>query len=159
MTDIKVVSADDAPIVPLIDDAAPPKVRVRRRGRVTKWLAIGWLVFIVVSAIGAESLPYLNHSCDQFDSKSECVTGTGTNIRYSERPPSWAVFSDSPQAGEPERFGLMGTDKNGRDLFARSMLGGRLLPRLGRCRHREPDQCDAVVSCVAAGDLLRDVFQ
>jgi len=125
MTDIKVVSADDAPIVSLIDDATPRKVRVRKRGRITKWLAISWLVFIIVSAIGAESLPYLNHSCDQFDSKLECVTGTGTNIRYSERPPAWAVFSESPQAGEPERFGLMGTDKNGRDLFARSMLGGR----------------------------------
>jgi len=88
-------------------------------------LAIAWLVFITVSAIGAESLPYINHSCDQFANTQECVTGTRANIRYSERPPAWAGFSDSPQSGEPARFGLMGTDKNGFDLFARSMLGAR----------------------------------
>jgi len=125
MSDIEVMLDENAPIVPIIDEAAPPKVRVRKRGRVTKWLAISWLVFITVSAIGAESLPYINHSCDQFDSDAECVTGTKANIRYSERPPAWAGFSDSPQKTEPARYGLMGTDKNGFDLFARSMLGAR----------------------------------
>lgn len=125
MSDIDVILDDAAPLVPLIDEAAPAKVRVRKRGRVTKWLAISWLVFIIVSAIGAESLPYINHSCDQFDSRLECVTGTKANIRYSERPPAWAGFADSPQDGEPVRYGLMGTDKNGFDLFARSMLGAR----------------------------------
>ncbi len=125
MSDIDVILDENAPVVPLIDEAAPSKVRVRKRGRFTKWLAISWLVFITVSAIGAESLPYINHSCDQFDNASECVTGTKANIRYSERPPAWAGFSDSPQKGEPARYGLMGTDKNGFDLFARSMLGAR----------------------------------
>jgi len=125
MTEIDLVALDDSPVVPLIDEAVPTQVRVRRRGRVTKWLAIAWLVFITVSAIGAESLPYINHSCDQFANTQECVTGTRANIRYSERPPAWAGFSDSPQSGEPARFGLMGTDKNGFDLFARSMLGAR----------------------------------
>ena len=33
-------------------------------------MAIAWLTFIVVSAIGANSLPYINHSCDQFETKS-----------------------------------------------------------------------------------------
>ena len=125
MTDIDVLVDDNAPVIPLIDETAPAKVRVRKRGRVTKWLAITWLVFIIVSAVGAESLPYINHSCDQFDSKAECVTGTRANIRYSERPPAWALFSETPQKTEPARFGLMGTDKNGLDLFARSMLGAR----------------------------------
>jgi len=125
MTEIDLVALDDSPVVPLIDEAVPTQVRVRKRGRVTKWLAIAWLVFITVSAIGAESLPYINHSCDQFANTQECVTGTRANIRYSERPPAWAGFSDSPQSGEPARFGLMGTDKNGFDLFARSMLGAR----------------------------------
>ena len=125
MTDIDLLATDDVPVVPLSDESAPIKIRVRKRGRITKWLAIVWLVFITVSAIGAESLPYINHSCDQFDNTTECVTGTRANIRYIERPPAWAGFSDSPQKGEPARYGLMGTDKNGFDLFARSMLGAR----------------------------------
>ena len=125
MTDIDVILDDDASVVPLVGETAPTVVRVRKRGRVTKWLAIGWLVFIVVSSIGAESLPYINHSCDQFDNISECTTATHANIRLAERPPAWAGFVDAPLPGEPVRFGLMGTDKNGFDLFARSLLGAR----------------------------------
>ena len=127
MSDIEIIADEDSPMVPLIDEARPQKVRVRKRGRVTKWLAIAWLAFIVISAVGANSLPYINHSCDQFASKAECSTATIGNIRRSERPPSWAFFADPPSeiGGGPSHFGLMGTDRNGYDLFARAMLGAR----------------------------------
>jgi hypothetical protein len=59
MTDIDIVNDDNAPEVPLLPDEPSKKVKVRKRGRITKWLAIGWLVFITVSAIGANTMPYI----------------------------------------------------------------------------------------------------
>ncbi len=113
--------------MPLIDEAQPRKVRVRRRGRVTKWLAIAWLTFIVVSAIGANSLPYINHSCDQFSNKLECSTATIGSLKKIERPPTWAWFAEPEKniGGGATHVGLMGTDRNGYDIFARAMLGAR----------------------------------
>ena len=67
MTDIDVITDENAPVVPVVTDDAPKQFKVRRRGRVTKWLAIGWLVFITVSAIGANSLPWIPHSCETGD--------------------------------------------------------------------------------------------
>jgi hypothetical protein len=98
---------------------------VKRRGRVTKWLAIGWLVFITVSAIGANSLPYIPHSCAP--NEKLCSTAVKGDLRMSQLPPKWAWFADAPKPvkGSPERAGLMGTDKNGFDLFSRAMLGAR----------------------------------
>ncbi len=129
MTEVEIVDDPSrnspVPMIALAGDEPPAKVRLKRRGRVTKWLAVAWLVFIVISSIGAESLPYINHSCDQFDEISQCTTATKANIRLAERPPAWAGFADAPLPGEPARFGLMGTDKNGFDLFARSLLGAR----------------------------------
>lgn len=126
MSDIEVIESD-SPIVPLIDEAAPRKVRVRRRGRVTKWLAIAWLTFIIVSAIGANSLPYINHSCDQFESKTECSTATIGSLKKIERPPTWAWFAEPEKniGGGETHVGLMGTDRNGYDIFSRAMLGAR----------------------------------
>ena len=125
-TDISVLDDPDAPEVPLIN-AAAPVVKVRRRGRVTKWLAIGWLVFITISAIGANSLPYIPHTCD--GSPSTCSTAiNGDILTKRELPPSWAVWADPVNPvlpGKPTHHGFMGTDSNGRDLFARSMLGAR----------------------------------
>ena len=40
-----------------IDQGAPKARKFRRRGRVTMWLAIGWLFFIIFSAVGANWLP------------------------------------------------------------------------------------------------------
>jgi len=121
--------------------------RVRRRGRVTKWLAIGWLVFVTVSAIGANTLPYINHECSAEETKTGlCSTSVKTNIKQTNLPPAWATFTEPKrtQAQQdtldrcredpdpekratcaPDRYGLMGTDKNGFDLFARAMLGAR----------------------------------
>lgn len=104
------------------------KPRFRQRGRITKWVSAIWLVFIVVSAIGASFLPYVKHSCDQFSDKDKCSTHVKTNPLLSERPPSWAFFSDTtrPVVGDaPERYGLFGTDTNGYDLFSRTMFGAR----------------------------------
>lgn len=52
MTDIDVITDEHAPVVPVVSDAPVKQLKVKRRS-VTKWLAIGWLVFITVSAIGA----------------------------------------------------------------------------------------------------------
>ena len=125
MTDIDVISDEHAPVVPVISDAPPKNLKLRKRGRITKWLAIAWLVFITVSAVGANSLPYISHECAKNDPL--CATAVKGSLRQSQLPPSWAVFSDAPKhiKGSPERLGLMGTDKNGFDLFARAMLGAR----------------------------------
>jgi peptide/nickel transport system permease protein len=125
-TDIPVIDDPDAPEVPL---AALPtkKVKVRRRGRVAKWFAIAWLVFITVSAIGANSLPYIPHECT--GSTSTCSTAIkGDILTKRELPPSWAFWVDPVNPvlpGKPTHHGLMGTDSNGRDIFARAMLGAR----------------------------------
>jgi len=106
----------------------PSKPRFRRRGRITIWVSALWLIFIVVSAIGASFLPYVKHSCDQFSDKKLCSTHIKTNPLLSERPPSWAFFSETtrPVVGEtPARYGLFGTDTNGYDLFSRTMFGAR----------------------------------
>ena len=126
MTDIEVINDANAPEVPIISEAAPNKIKVKRRGRITKWLAIAWLVFVTVSAIGANSLPHIKHSCEPNDKL--CSTAVKGNLRISQLPPSWAFFAESPAkpvVGSPTHLGVMGTDKNGFDLFSRAMLGAR----------------------------------
>jgi len=106
----------------------PTQPRFRRRGRITIWVSSAWLLFIVFSAVGASFLPYVNHSCDQFENENLCTTHVETNPLLAERPPSWALFSETtrPIVGDaPERFGLFGTDTNGYDLFSRTMFGAR----------------------------------
>lgn len=106
----------------------PSKPKFRRRGRITMWVSAVWLIFIVISAVGASFLPYVKHSCDQFSDKKLCSTHVKTNPILSERPPSWAFFSDTTRpvvGGAPERYGLFGTDTNGYDLFSRTMFGAR----------------------------------
>ena len=102
--------------------------KFRRRGRITKWLSIAWIVFIVLTAIGASSLPYVNHSCDQFADEKLCSTHLDTNVFLAERPPTWAFFSETSRPvveGTPERAGFFGTDTNGFDIFSRTMFGAR----------------------------------
>lgn len=128
MTNIDVITDDNAPLVPLqADEPNGRKVKVRKRGRITKWLAISWLVFIIISAIGANTLPYIPHSCDGVSSL-ECSTALHPNLTKRELPPVWATWAESPNKtlpGKPTHAGLLGTDSNGRDIFARSMLGAR----------------------------------
>ena len=126
MTDIDVIADENAPVVPLISNEAPKKLKVRRRGRITKWLAIGWLAFITISSIGANTLPYVPHECSP-PSDPLCATAIKGSLRQSQLPPAWAWFSDAPKQvkGSPARYGVMGTDRNGFDLFSRAMLGAR----------------------------------
>ncbi len=125
MTDIDVTTDDHAPEVPVLDETPARKVKVKRRGRITKWMAIGWLAFVTVSAIGGESLPYIPSDCPS--NSFDCADSLTSNLRLAQIPPVWAQFSETPKPvkGTPEHLGLMGTDKNGRDLFGRSMLGAR----------------------------------
>jgi len=128
MTDnaIDVINDSNAPLVPLTEKPSK-KIKVRRRGRVTKWLAIGWLVFITVSAIGANTLPYISHDCEGVAS-SDCSTALSGGLKTRQLPPSWASWVEPVKQlppNLPTHKGLLGTDDVGRDLFSRSMLGAR----------------------------------
>jgi peptide/nickel transport system permease protein len=107
--------------------AAKPK-KFRKRGRITKWLAVTWLVLLTFTAIGANKLPWVNHDCSQFASKKVCSTHVVGVPTLAERPPAWASFSDTAKrlkAGDTERLGIFGTDSNGFDVFSRAMFGAR----------------------------------
>ena len=85
-------------------------------------------MFIVFSAVGANWLPYVKHSCSQYSSPLECSTHVkGTPLKI-ERPPVWAVWATPKLTlpGAPERAGWFGTDRNGYDLFSRAIFGARV---------------------------------
>ncbi|MFM7489139.1 MAG: ABC transporter permease [Actinomycetota bacterium] len=118
----------DTTSVSLPHDDRPDPKKFRQRGRFTKWISVAWLIFIVFTAIGASWLPYVKHSCDQFANEDLCSTHLDTNPLLSERPPTWALFSETtrPVVGDaPERAGFFGTDTNGFDIFSRTMFGAR----------------------------------
>jgi peptide/nickel transport system permease protein len=111
----------------------PAKRKYKRRGRVTIWLAAGWLFFIVFSAVGANWLPYVKHSCSQYSSVIECSTHVkGTPLKI-ERPPVWAFWAhpEKQLPGAPERAGWFGTDRNGYDVFSRAVFGARVSLTIG----------------------------
>ena len=116
------------------------------RGRVTMWLAIGWLGFIVFSAVGANWLPYVKHSCSQYATR-ECSTHVkGTPLKI-ERPPVWAFLGDAgaQPARRPERAGWFGTDRNGYDIFSRAIFGARV-SLVDRRRSRSRSACSSAAS-------------
>lgn len=118
----------DTTSVSLPHDDRPAPKKFRQRGRFTKWISVAWLIFVVFTAIGASWLPYVKHSCDQFANEDLCSTHLDTNPLLSERPPTWAFFSETtrPVVGDaPERAGFFGTDTNGFDIFSRTMFGAR----------------------------------
>jgi peptide/nickel transport system permease protein len=113
---------------PAVAPEPPAPKRLRKRGRVTKWLSIIWLISLTVTAIGASFVPWVKHDCSQFAEKTECSTHVIGSPLKLEKPPSWAVWSDSNLPtfpGAPERYGIMGTDTNGFDIFSRAMFGAR----------------------------------
>jgi peptide/nickel transport system permease protein len=119
-----------APTEPATATAVDPKGtgKVRRRGVITKWLAIVWLGALTFTAIGASWLPYVKHSCDQYADASVCSTHVKSSPLVLEKPPVWATFSTSSLPsfpGSSDRVGWFGTDSNGFDIFARSMFGAR----------------------------------
>ena len=125
MSNIEIITDEESSFVPVAESKAQGRVKVRRRGRVAMWLAIVWLVFLTISAIGANSLPYVPHECE--GSTSKCSTAIYGDINRIERAPVWAWFADPGKdiGTGADHTGLMGTDTNGRDIFARAMLGAR----------------------------------
>ena len=116
-----------------IDQELPSRRKYKRRGRVTLWLAVAWLAFIIFSAVGANWLPYVKHSCSQYSTPLECSTHVkGTPLKI-ERPPVWAVWVKPKISlpGAPERAGWFGTDRNGYDLFSRAVFGARVSLMIG----------------------------
>lgn len=124
-----------APPEPSIEAGTPSAKRTyRKRGVITKWLAIAWLVVLVFTAVGASWLPYVNHDCSQFENSTECSTNNKGSVLKLEKPPAWAGFSTSalPSVGDsPVRTGWFGTDSNGFDMFSRAIFGGRLSLMIG----------------------------
>lgn len=115
------------------DSATPAPVaaagkKLRKRGRITKWLAVIWLVALTVTAIGASWVPWVKSDCSQFADRNECSTHVIGSPLKLEKPPAWATWSESALPtfpGSVERYGLMGTDTNGFDIFSRAMFGAR----------------------------------
>jgi peptide/nickel transport system permease protein len=116
-----------------IDQDLPKPRKYKRRGRITVWLAVAWLAFLIFSAVFASWLPYVKSSCSQFKNPLECSTYVkGTPLKI-ERPPVWAVWAH-PQLtlpGAPERAGWFGTDRNGYDIFSRAIYGARISLTIG----------------------------
>jgi peptide/nickel transport system permease protein len=82
----------------------------------------------VFSAVGANWLPYVKHSCDQYANQLECSTHVkGTPLKI-ERPPVWAFWAEPERSLPlaPERAGWFGTDRNGYDVFSRAVFGARV---------------------------------
>lgn len=133
--DNSVIAAPQA-IEPAVPDAAST-TKFRKRGVITKWLAIIWLVLLTFTAINADWVPWVNHDCSQFGdtAATECSTHLIGSPFKLEKPPVWATFADAKGGvqlpGAPERAGWFGTDSNGRDIFARSMYGARISLTIG----------------------------
>ena len=81
-----------------------------------------WLFFIVFSAVGANWLPYVKHSCSQYANASWSAAPTSRARPLKiERPPVWAVWA------EPERS-LPGAPGAGRLVRHRPQRLRRLQP-------------------------------
>ncbi len=116
-----------------IDQEAPKPRKYKRRGRFTVWLAATWLFLLIFSAVGANWLPYVKHSCSQYSDPLQCSTYVkGTPLKI-ERPPVWAVWAhpELRLPGAPERAGWFGTDRNGYDVFSRAVFGARVSLTIG----------------------------
>jgi peptide/nickel transport system permease protein len=84
--------------------AARGRTQLRRRGRVTFWVAIAFLAVLAFMAIFADFLPFITPYAK-------------TDILNARKPPSLDHW--------------MGTDKLGRDIFSRCIYGARVSLAIG----------------------------
>jgi peptide/nickel transport system permease protein len=104
--DTAAVLADDAP--------APVKAqRAKKRGRITFWIAVAWLVLLAFHALFADALPYVKDY-----QKQDVINGNSA--------PTWVFWDD-----EADKMGWMGTDRTGRDIFSRAVYGARISLAIG----------------------------
>ncbi len=94
-------------------DAKLVSTKVRKRGRVTFWLAIAWLGLVVFHALFADVLPWVKDYQKQ-------------DILASRSAPVWLFWDDTS-----DKMGWMGTDRQCWDIFSRAVYGARVSLLIG----------------------------
>jgi peptide/nickel transport system permease protein len=106
--------SSDATTVVAVEPAAPAKAnKAKKRGRLTYWIAMTWLIVLAFHAVFADFLPWV-----QDYAKQDVLSGNSA--------PTW-LFWDSTE----DKVGWMGTDRNGRDIFSRCVYGARISLAIG----------------------------
>jgi peptide/nickel transport system permease protein len=103
-----VVTATDALTAasPVATASASAGPRLRRRGRVTFWLSVGWLAILGFHAVFADFIPWVKP--------------------YNEGDVLFGLQ-------RPQGSNWLGTDANGWDVFSRAIYGARFSMLLGIC--------------------------
>lgn len=102
--DVDLTPGEIMPLGVVTDSLDEAYVRPRRRGRVTFWIAGGWLGLVIFLAVFADWLPFV-HSY------------SSGSVLDGKLPPSLDHW--------------MGTDVNGRDIFSRWVYGARVSLTIG----------------------------
>lgn len=102
--DVDIVPGEVMPLGVVADALEGEYVKPRKRGRITFWIAAGWLGLVIFLALFADWLPFV----DSYSAGS---------VLDGKLPPSMDHW--------------MGTDVNGRDIFSRWVYGARVSLTIG----------------------------